>query len=172
MNIKRCARCKKDKLTNKFAYFKKSKDKLQSYCQDCMTESVQIRYKNKKPPSLTKESLNAYSKKWLMNPNNKAARKMRVRNSLIVSRLSKNPDSVRDETIINNFGTDKKTFMAHFNSLFSNGMSWKNYGAWHLDHIKGLIHFNLLKESEAKIANHYENIRPDWGRNNLKRKRK
>jgi hypothetical protein len=62
--------------------------------------------------------------------------------------------------------------MDHLQSLFEKGMSWKNYGAWHLDHIVGLIQFNLTKESQKIVSNHYSNIRPIWGTKNLKRKKK
>ena len=169
---KKCARCKQLKPLEAFAFHKNARDKKQSYCQDCMTESRQIRYANKIPPSLERDQLNKYKKKWLMIPSNKEASKMRIRNSLIVSRLSTNPDSVKDDTIINNFGVEKNVFMNHLQSLFEKGMSWKNYGAWHLDHIVGLIKFNLTKESQKIAANHYSNIRPIWGTKNLKRKKK
>ena len=138
---KKCARCKQLKPLDAFAFNKNARDKKQSYCQHCMTESRQIRYANKLPPSLEKDQLNKYKKKWLMIPSNREASKMRIRNSLIVSRLSTNPDSVKDDTVINSFGVKKTVFMDHLQSLFEKGMSWKNYGAWHLDHIVGLIKF-------------------------------
>ncbi len=70
------------------------------------------------------------------------------------------------------FGVNKNRFMDHLQSLFKKGMNWKNYGAWHLDHIVGLIKFNLTRESQKTAANHYSNIRPIWGTSNLKRKKK
>ncbi len=172
MTTKYCTRCKKDKPLDNFSFYKGTKDKKQSYCQDCMTESRQIRYANKLPPSLESSYKNDYKKKWLENPSNKEAARMRTRNSYIVSNLSINPEMVREDTVLKSFGVSKTKFMNHLQSLFKKGMNWKNYGAWHLDHIDGLIKFNLTKESQKILANHYSNIRPMWGTGNLKRKKK
>ena len=85
-----------------------------------------------------------------------------------------NFDGVQEETVEKLLGTDKQSFMDHLKSLFEPGMSWDNYGAWHLDHKINLSDFNVLNPNEARKANHYTNIRPMWatGANgNLTRKK-
>lgn len=64
----------------------------------------------------------------------------------------------------------------HIESQFTEGMSWDNYGEWHLDHIKPLSSFNIVDEEklcinidEAKKANHYTNLQPLWAADNMKK---
>jgi len=52
---------------------------------------------------------------------------------------------------------------------FKKGMSWDNYGKWHIDHIKPLSSFNLSDPKEQKIAFHYKNLQPLWAKENLQK---
>lgn len=45
-------------------------------------------------------------------------------------------------------------------SKFTPGMSWKNYGEWHIDHIKGVINFD--KDTDVKIVCALDNLQPLW----------
>ena len=172
MTTKKCTKCNVEKPLTEFNKNKATKDGLQSWCQKCMSESRSIRYKHKKPPSLQPATWAAYIKKWKTIPTNNEADRIRKRNNALIHRLINNPDKVKDEKVIEIFGIDKQGFINYFESLFEKGMSWKNYGAWHLDHKKGLIHFDLTKEENRKIANNYKNIRPVWGLVNFSRRRK
>jgi hypothetical protein len=48
----------------------------------------------------------------------------------------------------------------HIENQFQPGMNWKNYGDWHIDHIKGVINFDPL--TDVKIVCALENLRPLW----------
>jgi len=50
---------------------------------------------------------------------------------------------------------------------FKLGMNWKNYGKWHIDHIKPCSSFDLSKKSEQKKCFHYTNLQPLWAEENL-----
>jgi RecA-family ATPase len=50
---------------------------------------------------------------------------------------------------------------------FSSGMSWDNYGKWHIDHIKPLS--SAKTESEIYELCHYSNLQPLWAEDNLKK---
>lgn len=50
---------------------------------------------------------------------------------------------------------------------FSGGMSWDNYGLWHIDHIKPCISFDLTDPEQQKICFHYTNLQPLWAKENL-----
>lgn len=66
-------------------------------------------------------------------------------------------------------GCSLEYFRAHIESKFTIGMSWDNYGEWHLDHIVPLSAFDLLDEDQLKKAAYYTNIQPLWALDNLKK---
>lgn len=55
---------------------------------------------------------------------------------------------------------------------FEDGMSWDNYGKWHLDHIKPCSSFDLTKLEEQKKCFHFTNYQPLWAEDNLKKSNK
>jgi hypothetical protein len=67
-------------------------------------------------------------------------------------------------------GLDKEKFKSYIENKFTEGMTWENYGKWHLDHIKPLY----LSENEEDLIklNHYTNLQPLWSEDNLKKNRK
>lgn len=67
-------------------------------------------------------------------------------------------------------GLDKENFKSYIEDKFTEGMSWENYGEWHLDHIKPLC----LSENEEDLIklNHYTNLQPLWSEDNIKKNRK
>lgn len=67
-------------------------------------------------------------------------------------------------------GLDKITFRTYIENKFIGGMSWENYGTWHLDHIKPLC--SAKDNEEALLLNHYTNLQPLWAEDNLKKNRK
>ena len=67
-------------------------------------------------------------------------------------------------------GLDKMDFKLYIESKFFDGMSWENYGDWHLDHIKPLC--QAKDNKEALLLNHYTNLQPLWAEDNLKKNRK
>lgn len=126
----------------------------------------------KRPAHLTLEYMRETQRRRIQDPHNFQAYVMRRNNNMVIRNYCKKPDSVKDSTFIKHFGVSKKIFVAYFESLFDKGMSWKNYGAWHLDHIISLGNFDLTKSEDRKKANDYKNIRPMWGTANMQRRRK
>ena len=66
-------------------------------------------------------------------------------------------------------GCSSKELKSHFESLFVEGMSWDNYGKWHIDHIRPVSSF---KPEEWKQINHYTNLQPLWAEDNFKKSNK
>ena len=52
---------------------------------------------------------------------------------------------------------------------FEPGMSWDNYGEWHVDHMKACAKFNLEDPEEQKKCFHWTNLQPLWAIDNLKK---
>ena len=62
-------------------------------------------------------------------------------------------------------GITYEEFKAYIESKFENGMTWKNHGEWHLDHIIPVSQAN--SEEELIKLNHYSNFQPLWAYDNL-----
>ena len=52
---------------------------------------------------------------------------------------------------------------------FTKGMTWKNYGKWHIDHIKPCCSFDLTNFEQQKICFHYSNLQPLWAKDNIRK---
>ncbi len=57
----------------------------------------------------------------------------------------------------------------HLESKFKSGMTWENYGKWHVDHIKPCASFDLSKPEEQKKCFNYNNLQPLWAVDNLRK---
>jgi hypothetical protein len=58
---------------------------------------------------------------------------------------------------------------AHLEVQFRPGMSWDNYGLWHVDHIKPCAKFDLRHASEQRKCFHYSNLQPLWAEENRRK---
>lgn len=59
----------------------------------------------------------------------------------------------------------------HLESLFLEGMSWDNYGDWHIDHIRPVSSFDFSTDTKnaAKACWSLENIQPLWALDNIRK---
>ena len=64
-------------------------------------------------------------------------------------------------------GCNYETLKNHLNSLFTEGMSFDNYGKWELDHIIPVSKFNLNNVEEVKKCFNYINLQPLWKIDNI-----
>lgn len=72
----------------------------------------------------------------------------------------------RGVSAVRDLGLTIDEFRRHIETQFTPGMSWDNYGAWHLDHIRPLISFDLTEIEQARAACHYTNYQPLWAIDN------
>jgi hypothetical protein len=64
-------------------------------------------------------------------------------------------------------GCSFKDFKAHIEQQFHPGMTWENYGEWHIDHKYPLSRaLNEGPDSFAKAC-HYTNLQPLWALDNI-----
>ena len=71
---------------------------------------------------------------------------------------------------LDSMGCTREEFIAYFESKFTEGMTWENYGDWHVDHIKPIS--LATNEQEVKELNHYTNLQPLWAEDNLRKSNK
>ena len=86
---------------------------------------------------------------------------LRARFRKAVRRSQRTGSAVRD------LGCSIPEFQAHISVQFQPGMSWENWGDWHLDHKRPLASFDLTDPEQVKLACHYTNYQPLWAVDNL-----
>jgi len=111
-----------------------------------------------------------YNKKFKENPENRI---LEVTRSYISSTVKKFSGKIKKtKKTINYVGLTKLEFKKYLEDKFLPGMTWDNYGKWHIDHIKPISKFNLTKEGELEKCFHYSNLQPLWAIDNLKKNNK
>lgn len=53
---------------------------------------------------------------------------------------------------------------------FQPGMSWENYGEWHIDHVKPVAAFTREGVTDPAVINALENLQPLWAAENLSKR--
>lgn len=68
-------------------------------------------------------------------------------------------------------GYSPEELKKHLEHQFENGMSWENYGKWHLDHIIPVAAFNIKSSGDLDFKRCWElkNLRPLWAIDNMKK---
>jgi hypothetical protein len=66
-------------------------------------------------------------------------------------------------------GTTFDGVRKHLESRFLPGMSWDNYGAWHVDHVIPCAAFELTNPTHQQLCFHYKNLQPLWAEDNLRK---
>lgn len=81
-----------------------------------------------------------------------------------VLRRTKSIKSVADAE--RQLGYTAKQLKKHLESKFLPGMTWKNRGKWHIDHIKPIAVFVSEGETDPSVINSLENLQPLWAEDN------
>ena len=92
-----------------------------------------------------------------------------IRLSLEKNNLSKNGRHWEDLV-----GYTSQELREYLESLFTEGMTWKNRGDWHIDHIipKSFFKFKSAEDVEFKMCWRLKNLQPLWAFDNLRKKDK
>ena len=70
---------------------------------------------------------------------------------------------------VRDLGCAVEELKKHLESKFQPGMTWKNQGLWHIDHVRPLASFDLTERAQFLQACHYTNLQPLWAAENLKK---
>ena len=63
-------------------------------------------------------------------------------------------------------GCNIETFKKHIEQQFTGGMSWENYGEWHIDH-KMPLKYNKPSLEEVVQRLHYTSTQSIWASENM-----
>ena len=74
---------------------------------------------------------------------------------------------IKSASMLMLLGCSLEFFTQHISKMFAEGMSFYNYGKWHLDHIIPISAWDLTNLEQQKMCFHYSNIRPAWAFDNL-----
>lgn len=150
-----------------------NKKKKEIYHKD---ESLRLKYKEKqrKYYENNKELFSINAKLWAENNRerrNEISRKHynEYKTLMICRRLIKRTmkflGTEKESTTIELLGYSPSQLKETIESKFINGMSWDNYGDWHIDHIKPISSFD--KTESPKVINSLDNLQPLWAFDNL-----
>lgn len=140
-------------------YFKEKNKKNRLNIDPEKKKEYQKKYYNKPE---TKEKVKEYrSNRYNSDPLYKLMINIRKRISESF-RSEKINKKIKSEIIL---GCSFLEFRIYIEKQFVEGMSWENYGEWHLDH-KTPVSWGKSEE-EIYILNHYTNFQPLWASDNL-----
>jgi hypothetical protein len=83
---------------------------------------------------------------------------LRVRINKAIKGINKAGSAVQE------LGCSLEEFRKYIYNLFEPGMTWDNYGEWHIDHKTALIKYDLSDPIQFKNACHYTNLQPLWAK--------
>jgi hypothetical protein len=68
-------------------------------------------------------------------------------------------------------GYSPDELIIHLENQFKEGMTWDNYGEWHVDHIKAIASYDIqeIGDSEFMECWSLENLQPLWGEENIRK---
>lgn len=66
-------------------------------------------------------------------------------------------------------GCGTPTLLAHLERQFQPGMTWGNYGKWHIDHVRPCASFDLTRPEQQKQCFRWSNLQPLWAEDNLRK---
>lgn len=72
------------------------------------------------------------------------------------------------------FDFTREDLISHLEKQFSKGMTWENFGQWHIDHITPLSSFEISGEDDPNLKSAWclSNLRPLWAEDNLRKRAK
>lgn len=159
---------KKIKLQRKI-YIINNRDKI-NYIQNLWKQknreivNQQARLRSKKP-EYRKKINDRYNKRIKTDILFKIRRNLKLRLYKILKTNKWKKHAATKELL----GCDWNYFKNFFEKKFVNGMTWNNYGQWHIDHIIPISKFNLLDKNEQLKSCNYKNLQPLWSIDNIRK---
>ena len=175
--MKTCTKCKQTKQLTEFGKRSASHDGLQSRCKVCRKK---IRQNNRKKENATarkwcqnnREKIRASDRKSSQRPEYKKRKNARHRERMKTDplyRLAKNlrcrllkalKGKSKSASTMSLLGCSQKHAKDHLATQFQPGMTWKNHGTWHVDHMMPCASFDLSDPEQQRRCFHYTNLQP------------
>jgi hypothetical protein len=135
-------------------YYLNNKEKIKQKCK-------QWRLNNKKH---IREYYHKYEKeRFKIDPNYKLVKLIRNRIKSVLKGIYKSKSTIKL------LGCSIEECWQHLESKFQPGMTRKNHGLWHVDHIRPCALFDLKCPVQQLACFHYTNLQPLWAIDNIKK---
>ena len=189
--FKRCTKCEAEKSTAEFSKDRELKSGLRSCCKECDAERAhQYYFQNREKcieiarnwqrahPEAVRQNNRGWEErhpekhrlcqqksgfKRRSTPEGKLNCRM---GSSISKSLSNEKRGRHWEGLV---GYSLQELKKHLESLFLRGMTWNNYGKWHIDHIvpRSRFYFKTAEDVNFKICWGLDNLQPLWAKDNM-----
>lgn len=160
METKKCIKCGNEKECLLFP-------KKRNECRDC-TNAYLRAYKKEyrklsKVKQKNKEYNKEYKKKWRKRTDIRLHRAMMsyIKRALEIE--------TRSNKIFSKLGYTIQDLKTHIENKFLEGMSWDNYGEWHIDHIvpRSWTPYCSMEDENFSKCWALENLQPLWAKDNI-----
>jgi len=174
---KQCTKCGAVKPLADF-WIRKDRAKPYAQCKSCMgarhatwwrtNPHKTAEYWSKRPVEKNREIYRNAQNRRRADPIRRFA--CRVRTAVYLALVGKRKRRPTFESL----GYSLGELQQHIERQFVPGMSWDNYGEWHLDHIVPLsaFHFSSADDPEFRAAWALSNLRPLWASENVSKSSK
>lgn len=185
--LKICTKCNLAKPFDGFSRSKSKKDGLVSWCKECVRPAGKL-WKESNRDKVNASSRAHYARvplkrreaheKWKANNPEKMKEAKRRCRTTPKGKIEANVRGAIHKTITKGMkhaktfialGYTPEELMAHLEDLFLPGMTWENYGDWHIDHIIPLaVHnYSSTEDFDFKRAWALSNLQPLWAHDNI-----
>jgi len=156
-----CTKCKEEKTLDNF-HVHKGKGTIRAACKTCDSKARSEYYKNNRT-KLNKQTTQYQNNRCKVDPNYKLSRRLRSRLWQAITN-QRGQKSNRTMVLV---GCTIPFLRGYLEARFKEGMTWENYGTWHIDHIQPCASFDLTKKENQVKCFHYTNLQPLWASENL-----
>jgi hypothetical protein len=167
---KTCSVCRETKDVSEFHKHRCITDGYRSECKECRKKWFKDNYDNfadvhrrrtNEYRVNNREQYNKYfRKRYVNNPHLYAWRGML---NSVIRRIGGKKESKTFDIL----GYSAEDLKKHLEKLFTEGMSWDNWGKWHIDHKIPVSSFS--NTDDPKIINSLDNLQPMWASDNIKK---
>jgi hypothetical protein len=176
----RCKVCT-DEYTNE--YNKKNRERLNEKSRENRANDPTIGEKQRAKHKERMENDPEYAEKireknresqrrWKENINNRVIHNLRTRLTEYASGKRTDYRNKYTSKTRDFLGCSIEEFRKHLEENWKKGMSWENYGEWHVDHIRPVKSFDMTDEAQQRECFHWTNLQPLWAMDNFRKSSK
>ena len=175
--MKTCTKCQQTKPSSAYGKSRSKKDGLQAHCKDCNREyrannrDKMTEYNKEWRANNRNEILEYRKEQYKNNPQQRLGIKMSNETRSTLLGVHPNMTPVSEQYGIDKVGLTTVQYREYIESLWTEGMSWDNYGfgegKWCIDHIVPKSQFDLTDPELYRKCSYYTNTQPMWFVDNL-----